>query len=301
MKNILVTGKTGTVGCNLSFGKGYDSKEFDLRDRAQTENMFNRFGPIDGIVHTAAKVGGLKLHLEHKYELFYDNVMINTNVIDVAKRRGVKRVVSFLSSCIFSEKSVSPYNESMIHDGEPFAVHRPYGHAKRALEVQSRICFEEHGLIYNCIVPTNIYGIHDNFNFETGHVVGNLIHRAFLAYKDKTDFVVWGDGNQERDFIYTKDLTKLTEWMLHNYMEKEPIIFSNNQKIRIGDLAIIIAKKFDILGKLKFDTSKPSGQQVRHLSGDKLIELTHFNFTPLEIGIDETIDWFMDNYPNVRL
>lgn len=299
-KKVLITGKTGTVGSNLAFGFGLHSRQYDLRIKEQADALVRETTP-DAIVHCAAKVGGLKFHMEQKYKLFYDNVLINTNILDAAKRQNVQRVLSFLSSCVFSDKSPSPYTEAMVHDGEPFAVHLPYGHAKRMLEVQSRICFEEHGLIYNCIIPTNIYGIHDDFNFETGHVVGNLIHRAYLSYLNKTPFTIWGDGNQERDFIYTKDVADLTEWALNNYHEKEPLIFSNNQSVSIRDLAVVVAKKFDILSRLNFDTSKPSGQQVRHLSGTKLINLTNYNFTPLEIGVSETVDWFMNNYPNVRL
>ena len=297
-KNVLITGKTGTVGRNLNFGIGFSSKLYDLTLSDDANQLVETIKP-DAIVHCAAKVGGLHLHLTEKYRLYYNNLMINTNLIDAAKEHNVKRVLSYLSSCIFSDISKSPYNESMIHDGQPFPVHYPYGHAKRMLEVQSRICYEEFGLIYNCIVPTNIYGYHDNFNEDTGHVIAGLIHRAYCAAKEGKDFVVWGDGNQQRDFIFSEDIAKLTEWALNDYHEKEPLIFSNSTPIRIGDIAEMIAKKFNT--KVVFDTSKPSGQKVRLLDGSKLKDLTHFKFTPIEEGIDKTCEWFIKNYPNVRL
>ena len=299
-RKILITGKTGTVGRNLNFGLGFSSKEYDLRDPEQTKTLFESVKPT-AVIHCAAKVGGLKLHMEERYKLFYDNIMINTNVIDCAKKQKISRVLSFLSSCIFSDKSAAPYTEEMMHDGPPFPLHYPYGYAKRALEVQSRICYEESGLIYNCLIPTNIYGINDDFNFDTGHVIGVLIHKAYSSYNNKTDFVVWGDGNQEREFIFTNDMAKITEWALDSYKEKEPLIISNNRLIKIKDVAEIIASKFGIQNRLVFDKSKPSGQIVRSLNGNRLSSLFNYNFTPIDIGIKQTIDWFLKNYPNIRL
>jgi GDP-L-fucose synthase len=308
-KRILITGQTGTVGSNLNFGnlgRGISSKRVDLRDPRAVKEYFS-IGQPDAVIHCAAKVGGLKFHMEHKHELFLDNVLINTNVINAARLAGVKRVLSFLSSCVFCEKSPSPYTEKMIHDGPPFEVHYPYGFSKRALEVHSRICYEELGLIYNCIIPTNIYGIHDDFNLDTGHVIGVLIHKAFLAHKNGTDFIVWGNGEQRREFLFTEDVRWLTEWALYNYLEKEPIIFSSNQPVKIKEVAEVIADRFRIRNRLVFDTSKPSGQTERSLSGDKLVERLNasrpdsgFSFTPIDIGINKTIDWFLENYPNIR-
>lgn len=292
---VLITGKTGTVGSNLDFGFGFGSKENDLRNKEATESLIRRMSP-EAIIHCAAKVGGLKLHLEEKYKLFYDNVMINTNVIEAAKNNGIKRVLSYLSSCIFSDQSVSPYTEEMIHDGPPFDVHYPYGYAKRMLEVQSRICYDQFGLTYNCIIPTNIYGYDDNFNPETGHVVAVLIHRAYKAAKEGTNFVVWGDGKQKRDFIFSEDIAKLTQWALEEYHQKEPLIFSNNNPVEIGYLGWLIAKEFNIETKLIFDTSKPSGQKVRTLSGDKLAKLTNFKFTGIEDGIQKSVASFIYQY-----
>lgn len=299
-QKILITGKGGTVGSNLNFGFGFTSKVIDLRDKVAVDFLLSAKKP-DAIIHLAAKVGGLKLHLNHHYELFYDNVAINTNIIDSAKKHGVKRVLSYLSSCIYSDSAKSPYTESMVHCGEPFAVHYPYGYAKRMLEVQSRICFEEFGLTYNCVIPTNIYGYHDNYNLENGHVVAVLIHKAYEAQKTGKPFVVWGDGKQKRDFIFACDIAELTDWALNNYFEKEPLIFSNSTPIEIGYIAELIADTFDIKSKLVFDTSGPSGQKVRSLDGTKLKELTQFRFTPIEEGISRSIAWFVENYPNVRL
>ena len=106
-KNILITGKTGSVGSNLNFGTGFSSSSYDLRNPLHAEKLIKDVNP-DAIVHCAAKVGGLKYHLEEKYSLFYDNITINTNIIHAAKEAGVGRVLSFLSSCIFSDSAPLP-------------------------------------------------------------------------------------------------------------------------------------------------------------------------------------------------
>lgn len=297
---ILITGKTGTVGRNLNFGIGYSSKEFDLRDKPQTEVLFDMVAP-EGVIHLAARVGGLGYHLNHKYDLYYDNITINTNVIDAAKKRGIKRVLSYLSSCIFSEDSEPPYTEDMVLEGSPFLVHRPYGVAKRALHTQSEIVYDECGLIYNSVIPTNIFGLNDEYSLKDGHIVGNLIHKAYLSARDNVDFNVWGDGTQERNLIFTEDIAKLTEWAFFNYLDKEPLILSNSESVKVGDLATLIAKHFNVENKIVFDTTKPTGQKIRHLSGEKLKALTSFEFTPLEKAITLSCEWFEKNYPNVRV
>lgn len=129
-KNILITGKTGTVGSNLHFGKGLSSKECDLFLPEQTGELFNIYKP-DAVVHCAAKVGGLDEHLRFKKRLFYDNIQININVIETARWHNVPRVLSFLSSCIYSDAAKQPYDEKNIHVGEPFPDYYPYGYAKR--------------------------------------------------------------------------------------------------------------------------------------------------------------------------
>ena len=140
--NVLVTGKSGTVGSNLN-GKGFRSAQYDRREIGQTNTLMQDYSP-DSIVHCAAVVGGLDEHLKFKKKLFYDNMLINLNLLESARLSKINRVLSFLSSCIYSEESDPPYDESNVHDGEPFEAYYPYGYAKRMLEVQSRIYYEEY-------------------------------------------------------------------------------------------------------------------------------------------------------------
>ena len=293
---ILITGKTGTVGRNLPAGEGYPSHLYDLRKENDTIELFTHIKP-EKVIHLAARVGGLGTHIKYKKDLFYDNMQINMNVIEAARLVNVSRVLSFLSSCIYSDKIEQPYNESDIHTDEPFETMYPYGYAKRMLEVQSRIYYEQYDLKYNCVIPTNIYGIYDDFNLENGHVIGVLIHKTYLAKKLNTDLCVWGDGSQEREFLFTDDVKRLTYWALDNYLDKEPLIFSNNELVSVKKIVEIITSAFDFKGNIIFDTDQPSGQIKRSLDGGKLRKLLpNFKFTPIEEGIYQTIKWFVENY-----
>jgi len=298
-QKVLVTGKTGTLGSNLPY-PGISSKDYDLTNFVAACRMIEDKRP-DAIINCSAKVGGLQKHLQERYSLFIDNCQINFNVLEVARKYNVKRVLSFLSSCVFSEQSTPPYNESQIHDAQPFKVHEPYGHSKRFLEIQSRYLYEEFGMIANCAVPVNMAGPGEDFNLTSGHCVGVLIRKAFEASKNGTDFICWGSGREARNFLYTKNAATLTTWMLEEYHEKEPLILCDNNLIEIGYVAELIADEFDIKKKLKFDTSKNEGQKIRSLSGNKLKSLNSFEFTPIETIIKDTCDWFKTNYPNVRL
>ena len=296
--SILVTGKSGTVVSNLD-GDGFRSSEYDLRIMEQAERLLEDRSP-EAIVHCAAVVGGLDEHLRFKKKLFYDNMLINLNILEAARKKNINRVLSFLSSCIYSEASIPPYDESNVHDGEPFEAYYPYGYAKRMLEVQSRIYYEEYGLLYNCVIPTNIYGINDNFNIDTGHVIGVLIHKCYNAQRDSTPFYVWGDGSQEREFLYTSDVRKIVDWAIPNYREKEPLVLSNNNTICMAEIAELIANAFSFKGDILFQTAKPSGQKSRRLSGDKLHSLTDIEFTSIEEGVSLTVEWFIKNYGIAR-
>jgi GDP-L-fucose synthase len=276
------------------------SKDCDLLNLDEVKQLFEQENP-DFVIHLAACVGGLFKNINYKVDMYEKNTLINCNILKCCHDYKVKKVVSCLSTCIFPDKTTYPINEEMLHEGPPHPSNYAYAYAKRMLEVQSRICYEQFGLKYNCVIPTNIYGTNDDFNLETGHVVASLIRKAFETSKTGEDFVVWGDGKQQRDFLFTEDVAKLTLWTLENYFEKEPLIFSNNTPIEIGYVAGLIAKKFGIEKKLVFDTSKPSGQKIRKLSGNKLASIFDFKFTPIEEGISRSVEWFISNYPKVRL
>jgi len=296
MKKLLVTGGNGLVGSAIKADYNIGREEFDLINFEQTQKMFEKYKPTD-VIHCAGKVGGLGGNINYKGQYFYDNIMINTNVIESARQNGVKKLVAFLSTCIFPDNIDYPLIESKIHLGEPHNSNYPYAYAKRMADIQIRSYREQYGLNYVSVIPTNIYGPNDNFSLTHGHVMPMLIHKLYLAQKNNTDFTVWGTGKPLREFIYSKDVAKLCEWTVNNYNESEPIIFSTSNEISIMDLVDLLVSEFNFKGKVIFDGTKPDGQFRKPSDNTKLKSyLPNFKFTPIEDGIKETVKWFIENY-----
>jgi GDP-L-fucose synthase len=299
MKKLLVTGSNGLVGSSITSNVKI-GKEYDLRNIEETDKMFEYHKPTH-VIHCAGKVGGLSANMNYKGEFFYDNIMINTNVIESARKNNVKKLVSFLSTCVFPDNIEYPITEKKIHLGAPHFSNYPYAYAKRMADIQIRAYREQYGLEYVSVIPTNIYGPNDNFSLDTGHVIPMLLHKMYNAQRDNTDFVVWGSGTPLREFIYSKDIAKLSEWALDNYNESEPIIFSNSNEISVKDLVDLLVNEFNFKGKVIFDKTKPDGQFRKPSDNSKLKSyLPNFEFTPIEEGLKETINWFIENYDKTR-
>jgi len=295
----LVTGGTGLVGsaiiADVKVGRNYDLTNPEICD-----SMFNEHNPTH-VIHCAAKVGGLGGNMNYKGEYFHNNIMINTNVIESARKSGVTNLVSFLSTCVFSDNIEYPLTEKKIHLGEPHFSNYPYAYAKRMADIQIRAYREQYGVKYTSVIPCNIYGPNDNFSLEHGHVIPMLMHKLYLAQQRNEDFVVWGSGKPLREFIFSKDVAKLAEWALDNYDESEPIIFSTSIEISIMDLVDLLVTEFEFKGKVIFDNSKPDGQFRKPSDNSKLKSyLPNFKFTSIEEGIKETVCWFKENYDKTR-
>ena len=295
----LVTGGTGLVGsaiiADVKVGRNYDLTNPEICD-----SMFNEHKPTH-VIHCAAKVGGLGGNMNYKGEYFHDNIMINTNVIESARKAGVTNLVSFLSTCVFPDNIEYPLTEKKIHLGEPHFSNYPYAYAKRMSDIQIRAYREQYDVKYTSVIPCNIYGPNDNFSLEHGHVIPMLMHKLYLAQQNNTDFVIWGSGKPLREFIFSKDVAKLAEWALDNYDESEPIIFSTSNEISIKDLVDLLVKEFEFKGKVIFDDSKPDGQFRKPSDNSKLKSyLPDFKFISIEEGIKETVKWFKENYETAR-
>jgi GDP-L-fucose synthase len=301
MKKILVTGGRGLVGSEF-IGDHYfkpTSKEYDLIDKDQTNRLM--LEGFDGIIHCAAKVGGVGANMNYKGEFFYDNIMINTNVIEGARLSGVKNLVTFLSTCIFPNEVNYPLTEKKIHLGPPHFSNDAYAYAKRMADIQIRSYNEQYGLNYKSVIPTNIYGPNDNYDIENGHVVPSLIHKCYLARENKTPLTIWGSGTPLREFIFSKDVAKLTEWVLHNYKENEPIILSTSEEISIKDVVGMIVELMNFKGDVLFDSTKPDGQFRKPSDNSKIRHyLPDYKFTPIYEGLRETIEYFEKNFNLIR-
>ena len=297
---VLITGGTGLVGSSISQGIKLSSKDGDLRDLDKTLEIFDKHKP-NKVIHCAGRVGGLGGNMNYKGEFFYDNIMMNTNVIEAARRTGVERLVCFLSTCVFPDDVEYPLTEEKVHLGEPHFSNYPYAYAKRMADIQIRAYRAQYGIEYVSVIPTNIYGPHDNFNIETGHVLPSLIHKCYLAQQNNTDFVIWGTGKPLREFIFSKDIAKLTEWVLDNYTDEQPIIFSTSDAVTIKDVVDLIVEYMNFKGNVVWDRDKPDGQYRKPSSTAKLESLIpDYEFTSVEDGLKETVEWFHSNYESLR-
>ncbi len=226
---------------------------------------------------------------------------MNTNVLEACRLVKVEKLVSFLSTCIFPDKVEYPLTEDKIHFGAPHSSNYGYAYAKRMLDVQTEVYRDQYRVNFVSVIPTNIYGINDNFNIENGHVIPSLIHKCYLAKENNTDFVVWGSGKALREFIYSKDIGRLTNWALENYDENKPIILTTSDEISIKYLVNLIVEYVGFEGKVIFDKDKPEGQFRKPSDNSKLLSyIPDFEFTSIKDGLKETIKWFVENYENIR-
>ena len=307
---ILITGGSGLVGKaiqDISNNYNYkfifiSSKDYDLTNYNETYNMFNKYKP-DYVIHLAAHVGGLYKNINNKVEMFENNIQINTNVLKCSHIFNVKKVISCLSTCIFPDNIKYPINENMLHDGPPHNSNDSYAYAKRMLDIHSKAYQQQYNKDFICIIPTNIYGPHDNFSLEDGHVIPSLIHRCYINKQNNEKFIVRGTGKPLRQFIYSKDLAKLIMWVLEEYKLKENIILSvnENEEVSIKDIALEISKCYNYENNIIFDNTYSDGQYKKTVDNSKLINnIKDFKFTDIKLGIKSTVDWFIKNYEICR-
>jgi GDP-L-fucose synthase len=315
---VMVTGGSGLVGQGIKAAVDKEkksdeqwifltSKDGDLRDREATRLIYEKYKPTH-VIHLAARVGGLFSNMKYKVEFWRENVAINDNVLEWAKEYKVQKVVSCLSTCIFPDKTTYPIDETMIHNGPPHHSNEGYAYAKRMIDVINRCYHQQHGCMFTSVVPTNIFGPHDNFSIEDGHVLPGLMHKVLLAKQrhskgEPGGFEVWGSGTPLRQFIYSEDLGALMVWTLRHYDSIEPIILSvpESAEVTIKEAAMAVVDGMGYRGEVKFDTTKADGQHKKTACNDKLMKLNpDFKFTPFREAVAKTCEWFEANYKTAR-
>ena len=298
----LVTGGSGLVGKAIYKIKPeyiyLSSKDCDLTNYEMTYDVFKKYNPTH-VIHLAAYVGGLYKNMNQKVEMLEKNTLININVLKVCHELNINNVISCLSTCIFPDKTTYPIDENMLHDGRPHISNDAYAYSKRLLDTLSKSYREEYNRNYTCIIPTNIYGENDNYSLEDGHVIPALIHKAHLAKNNNEPFIIKGTGKPLRQFIYSQDLAQLIIWCLENYNDIDPIILADSKEYSIKEIGEIIAENFNI-DNIQFDTSFSDGQYKKTASNQKLLSLLDFEFTDINIGLQKSCKWFIDNYENCR-
>jgi GDP-L-fucose synthase len=296
----LITGGNGLIGSEFNDGIKISRNQFNLIDPQQVDNMYEIHKP-DYVVHTAAKVGGVGANMNYKADFYYENIMINTNIIHYAKKHNVKKMITFLSTCIFPDKIDYPLTEKKIHLGPPHISNDAYAYSKRMIDIQVNAYNQQYNTNYFSVIPTNVYGPNDNYNLENGHFVPSIIHKCYNAIINDTELKLWGDGTPLREFIYSKDITKICDILLDSYDDKEPIILSTSTEYSIKDIANIVAKIMGYKKNIVWDTTKPSGQYRKPSDNSKLKSIIgDFKFTKLEDGLEETIEFFIKNYQTIR-
>ena len=303
---VLVTGSNGLLGQSLRkvLGNGHvyhTRKDVDLTNYEETFKFFEDKILNEGVntvIHTAAKVGGVNSNMNNNQSFFKDNYVINSNVIKVCSILKVENFVNILSTCIFPHENITyPLTSEQIDNGVPHPSNYGYSYAKRLSGYETQIFRNVLNKNWYSVVPTNLYGPYDNFNLEDSHLIPGMIHRAYLAKQNNEKFVIWGDGSPLRQFVYSEDMAKLIVWSLNNWNSEKHCMMIDETEVSVMDVARIISEKFGFNeNDLIFDETKPKGQFRKPAASD----IKDFKFKPIRDGINETIDWFIKNYENIR-
>ena len=306
MKKILVTGANGLLGMALRkvLGPGhvYQTRaECDLLDYNATYTYIKQQVETQGvnaIIHAAARVGGVKANSENNSQFFYENYYISNNVLKAAYELDVETFVNVLSTCIFPDDNVTyPLTSDQIDNGAPHESNYGYSYAKRLSGYETKVFREITHNNWFSVVATNLYGPYDNFNLESSHLIPGMIHRAYLAKQQNTDFTVWGDGYALRQFMHAEDLATLIIDSLYNWNRSDHCMLVNSEEVSVRTIASIICDKFAIPhDRIVYDSTKPKGQFRKPAA----TYVENYKFKPLRDGIHETIEWFIDNYDIVR-
>lgn len=297
---MIITGGTGMVGS--AFKRVLPEAEYPNRE--QFHNLL--FDPKGkGIIHLAAKVGGVKANTEEMAQFYYENSDINQKILHDARQRGASKVISLLSTCVYPDAPYInyPLTEDQLHLGPPHHSNFGYAYAKRMVDVMSRAYRQQYGCNFITAIPNNLYGENDNFDLENSHVIPALIRKVWEAKINKEPSVFcWGDGSPLREFTYSEDVARILLFLMENYDEPEPINIGNTDEYSIKEVVEMICDILGYDGELEWQTDQPSGQYRKPSSNQRLLDLgwNKENYTPLKEGLKKTCEWFIMNYPNVR-
>lgn len=304
---ILITGGTGLMGQALASTlkhQGYkniyslSSQDIDLTNLDMTIGLFQKIKPTH-VFHMAAAVHGIMGNLQNKGSIFLKNILINTNVIEAARLLNVKKIVAMGSVCAYPYPPPSlPLSEEMIWQGEPHAAENSYAHAKRAMLAQLMAYKESYNMDFVFVLSTNLYGPHDKFDIQFGHVVPSLIRKFYEAKQSGSDVVVWGDGSSSRDFIYSQDAAEALILMMKK--AEGTINLASGLVYSIKDVVNILATHTQMKDHIIWDTSKPNGQGYRSYNLNKLLQLGFKPKTSLEKGLLDTYNWYSTHIETAR-
>ncbi len=304
-KKILVTGGAGFLGKqvvaqlmqagaqaeNISVPR---SRDTNLCEMAACQRAV---AGQDIVIHLAAHVGGIGLNREKPAELFYDNLMMGTQLIHAAYQAGVEKFTCVGTICAYPKFTPVPFKEEDLWSGYPEETNAPYGIAKKALLVQLQAYRQQYGFDGIYLLPVNLYGPEDNFDPRSSHVIPALIRKVHEA-KERGDrtIPVWGDGSPTREFLYSTDAARGIVMGTQSYSGEDPINLGTGSEISIRDLITLICELMQYDGELIWETEQPNGQPRRCLDTQKA--KAAFGFTAemdFREGLQRTIEWYQKN------
>ena len=302
IKRILVTGGAGFLGRQVvhqlieagATGEKITvlrSREFDLRVLEHCQKAVTQ---QDVVIHLAAHVGGIGLNREKPAELFYDNLMMGTQLIHSAYEAGVEKFVCIGTICAYPKFTPVPFKEDDLWNGYPEETNAPYGIAKKALLVQLQAYQQQYGFNGIYLLPVNLYGPEDNFDPSSSHVIPALIRKVYEAQQrgDK-QLPVWGDGSPTREFLYSTDAARGIVMATQAYDDPAPVNLGTNTEISIRDLVELICELMNFEGEIVWETEQPNGQPRRCLDTERAQKAFGFTAqTDFKQGLKNTIDWY---------
>ena len=301
---IYVAGHNGMVGSsiirNLKEG-GYtnivyrSSKELDLRRQIEVEKFFEDEKP-EYVYLAAAKVGGIYANNTYPAEFIYDNLMIETNIIHSAYKNAVKKLLFLGSSCIYPKFAQQPIKEEYLLEGKLEETNEAYAIAKITGIELCKFYRRQYGCDFISAMPTNLYGINDNFDLETSHVMPALIRKFHEAkINNEKEVVMWGTGKPKREFMYVDDLADALNHLMLNYSDEIHVNMGTGEDIEIGELGKIIKEVVGYRGKIVNDLSKPDGTPRKLLDVTKLKDTGYTHKVELREGIERVYEWYLEN------
>lgn len=297
---IYVAGSNGMVGSafvRTLEANGYSnivvksSKELDLKNQQAVHYFFNQEQP-EYVFLAAAKVGGIHANNTYPATFIYDNIMIQSNVIQAAYEFNVKKLLFLGSSCIYPKFAPQPIKEEYLLTGSLEPTNEAYAIAKIAGLKMCQFYKQQYGCNFISAMPTNLFGINDNFNLENSHVLPALL-RKFIEAKqnNKQEVTIWGSGTPMREFLFVDDLAEACLFLMENYNDVETVNIGTGEDVSIKKLAETIMKIVGFEGHLIFDASKPDGAPRKLLDVSKINSLGWKHKVTLEEGIKRTLNW----------
>src|SRR2546423_3826954 len=301
---IFVAGHTGLVGHAVVvhlLNEGFNNlvtrtrSELDLTDETAAQNFFRNERP-NVVVFAAAKVGGIKANTDYPVEFLLDNLTIQNNVIRAAHDHGSRKLLFLASSCIYPRQAPQPIPETALLTGPLESTNEAYAIAKIAGIKLCQAYAREYGQNFVSALPANLYGPNDNFDLESSHVLAGILRRTHDAkVGGAPELVLWGTGNDKREFLHVEDLASAIVFLLRNYDSPEIINVGAGEDLTIRELAEMICDIVGFDGEIKWDQTKPDGISQKLLDVSKINALGWRATIPLRQGIEQTYRWYLEN------